>query len=346
LLSWKYEGLQGNPNLERWASENFDIYNALINDFGTEPVTMYQVIPGAEVDDPDMGSKPCQGDFCSDRAPEIFPPGIPYSSLAHQEVVLLRHRVPNSDEWRRHCSAVIVSPSHGLTALHCFGSSGERIRSFFDFEPSELAGWSQGPITGRMDFGFTVGNPSSDAVVHRIEKIFIPYAHDSLPRHRQDRAPTVDLALFEFSSVFGRLPKIDQMGTPTLSEANALTFVGYGLNDAGAETWKRYAAFNAVSGVKTDGAVGYLSWESGTKGANGGPCAGDSGGPVYLGFEQGDADDKDTVIAVVSRFKEGSKIETPDQCLMTSGLAVRLGSFIRAICHVTRNQPDACQPSD
>jgi hypothetical protein len=302
------------------------------------------VLPGIMIDDPSRFKEQCQGRLCGIGFDGPFNGNVDYERRAHDEVLLLLYQYKGEAEWTPHCSSVAIAPRYALTALHCFGSAGEIITKNFSFEKSAINSWVIGNPTGRTKFAASVGGSTNPAQYIPIKRIMIPYKLKALPAHPKPNPPHVDLALVEFGSDIRGLPLVAKLGALDLAEKEPISFAGYGLTNVSTEKGLRYAAFNQVRAKVPRYEVSYVAWISDEESQKGGPCLGDSGGPIYRGFERGFADDPNTVIAIVSHFRRRFDInQQPMKCVGELGYAVRLDRFVKGICTLSNRSPQACQ---
>ena len=327
------------PNLSKWLSSHPELASKYVNSIGGLPSETQQVLPGQPIDDPGYRDTPCTGVMCGSLAPDDFSEVVPYDLNSYGHVVRLEASEDLGEASPR-CTATILSARFALTALHCFGGSGEAIRNRFGFSETFLARWINGTAQGGVEYSLAV---IKDGQVDRrfgIESILIPYTSNSLPSHGVGEVPKIDLALIKLAENADDVPLIEKIGSPEIKINSAITFVGFGRTDISLRRWQRYAAFNAVTEMTMVDGVEYLGWQSGDRGLNGGPCLGDSGGPVFLGFEDGNNDDQKTIVAVVSHLL--TEVKRTNDCLYSKGRAVRLDGYLDEICSLTQQELPSC----
>lgn len=328
---------------EKYLIDNEDLQESLDHPILGFFADEFQVLPGIEVDEPKRSKQPCRGRLCGIGVAEPFTGNVDYERRAHDEVLLLLHQRKGEAEWTPHCSSVAIAPRYALTALHCFGSAGEVIAKNFNFEKSVTDSWVIGNPTGRTKFVASVGGNANSAQYITIKRIMIPYRLKALPSHQKSSPPRIDLALIEFGSDVRGLPLVEELGAPGLAKKEPISFAGYGLTNVSTKKWLRYAAFNEVHAKIPRHNVSYVAWISDEASQKGGPCRGDSGGPVYRGFERGFANDPNTVVAIVSHFPRFFEIKLPMNCAGELGYAVRLDRFVEDICKLSNRSPRACR---
>jgi hypothetical protein len=301
-----------------------------------------QVRPGRAMPDKKFMDKKCVPPFCGVQVDPNLNLRVDYSESAHDEVAALYAQEPGAAMTKIRCSAFAISAGYGLTALHCFGDSGDDLFRLFDFKKSKLAGWALGLPNGRVMFRLKFRDYDN---FHDVREIMIPYSMLNLPSHLKRSNPAIDLALFKFEDPILGLSANLKLGDTKISVGQSISFAGYGITDRFSFFYKqnRYASFNVISDVDADLTSEYVKWKSGIAKWAGGPCSGDSGGPVYLGYERGYADDGHVVIGVVSRLEtNGASLRTGYGCVGRTGVAVRLERHVPAICSLTANEPSFC----
>ena len=177
-----------------------------------------------------------------------------------------------------------------------------------------------------------------------VSKIYAPYANLWDIDYLSGKVPPKDIALIKLQveeseakrfSIYQEFAVADSIVTNA-----AVTFVGYGWTNAGEYDWQKskQAAFNWL----TVGNKEVIRWRTGNWGGNGGPCRGDSGGPVFLGTLRGHSDETARIVGVVSALR-GSDVEEPMQCLNRTGEGEPLFPHVIGICAITGDVLTGCQ---
>lgn len=331
-------------------------------------VTMQQVLPGIELPDSNFVGIACDDVYCGVDPPAgssgsgadtgiftidgtpVFPERISYAATAHDEVLLLQHRSSTATPWTPHCSSVAISSRFVLTAMHCIAASTTMLTDNFTIQPSAVSSWRRGESTGPMRFRAISSTGQPLAVI----RAYVPLLDGRIQQYGGGRTgdlirPRVDLALLEIEPL-PYSPDVSALGASTLDFGDVLTFAGYGMteNDTPEQTsWARYAAFNVLRGRYPD----HFTSVNGELGAGylGGPCRGDSGGPVFHGYERGYSDDQNTIVGIVSylrpshlRQRNPGEQVIGEDCLGGEVFSVRLDRHVDEICLLSAREPGFC----
>ena len=318
-------------------------------------VTIKQVAPGTPIPEDGFGSSPCEGQWCGSPSPRPIPVQedngeesretgraiITYSENAYEHVVVLQPGRTGFDRGQKRCTATLISPDWALSALHCFGDSGRKVRNSFNFTPATRKRWLELTPTKETIFAISLRREGSVSAF-LVEKVYVPYVNELDIQYRSGTAPPKDIALIKIDGEEAtRLPTYPKFAMAESIVANAaVTFVGYGWTDVSNYDWPRakQAAFNWL----TDSDEAAIQWRTGNWGGNGGPCLGDSGGPIFLDFIRGHRNDDERVVGVVSRLL-ASRIEEGAHCLNKIGEGEPLSSYVRGICAIADDVPTGCR---
>ena len=169
-----------------------------------------------------------------------------------------------------------------------------------------------------------------------VEKVYVPYVNKLDIGYSSGRVPPKDIALIKIQverdeelslSTYPKFAKAESVVTDA-----AITFVGYGWTDIDEYDWRKskQAAFNWLTHAHEKS----ILWKTGNLGGNGGPCKGDSGGPIFLGILRGYSDETAHIVGVVSAL-HGGGVEEPEQCLQRTGEGEPLFPYVNGICAIT-----------
>jgi len=214
----------------------------------------------------------------------------------HPYVVLLLMEVNGQPAFR--CSGTLLSPTVFLTAGHCAGAPGEfsGMRVFTDSDVEAGRG-----VTNNYPFG---GGNSVEAVEWHAHPLYDPAAFS-----RHDVGVVILKSPGVVLSEYGTLPSadlLDRLATRRGKQDVTFTAVGYGLQASfpDAASWKieasrtRYLATPHLLQINAPGSTGDFSLLLSNNHATGGTCFGDSGGPNFLGSDDGET----TIVAAVTSF--------------------------------------------
>ena len=195
----------------------------------------------------------------------------------HPAVGALVGFVPQAGTTIAYCSGTLISPTVFLTAAHCGFLPGDTVQVTFDptWDPATSTVYS-GTFYGHPDF-----KPGSNAQGNRAYDIAVVVFPEPVPGITPARLPTAGL--------------LDEMkATGTLNQSSLFTSVGYGdtefVNGPGGQTTTHPQARNVAVGSFNSLSAAYLHLSQHTNKGEGGTCAGDSGGPNFLGAGAGETD--------------------------------------------------------
>ena len=318
------------------------------------PVEIRQVRPGTPVGGDGIDGVNCtDGRSCGSPRPYAIPvhersevddrsgrAQITYSRNAHQFVVELSSPPTTVDGNGRACTATMIANVWGITALHCLAVDGTELRREFAFTPIEDTGWSKLRPIGESQFAIV-----SESGAYLVEYFYVPYNEDDGKILARGEVPEKDIALVQLNS------EMDMTGFSVMypefaSESDvrkrtAVTFVGYGWTDVGddSENPGKLAAFNWLD----EATKVMVTWTIGDRGGNGGPCRGDSGGPILMGWLRGFADDRRELAGVVSALR-ATDVSDEDACLHKVGEGEPVHPYVQEICAITHGSPVGCGP--
>ena len=319
-------------------------------------VTAQVVAPGTAVSGNGEFTGSCRGSWCGSPAPGAIPveddeeadaenfgrAKITYRKDAYSHVVVLQPgRIAFAKDVER-CTATLIARNWAVTALHCFGVQGRDIRNSFDSAKGPVHGWLE--LTAGDEAIFAVGLRKKDenAKAFLVEQIYVPYVDVRDLRYGKGEIPPKDVALVKIAggkeTEFSSYP---QFATESASKKDAaVTFVGYGWTDVAREDWTKSqeVAFNWLT--KSD--TSELLWKTKNFGGNGGPCSGDSGGPIFLDFLRGYADETQRIVGVVSGLRGIGKIGRAADCLEKQGEGEPVFTIASDICAIINDESERC----
>ena len=323
-------------------------------------VAVRVVAPGTPGQGSDFRGKTCSDGWCGSPNPQRITAHqgdqddknngraeITYSLDAYKSVVEFAVQTMGiaetaAEKWSNVCTATLISSKWALSALHCLAEDSEALGEQFQFtEVNLLNNWRKlHPKSARY---LAIIDGTSAFIV---EELYIPYGTQEKINFGVNEVPGRDLALLkikgaaDMSSQVGQYPVF--AGESFAQSWQAVTFVGYGWTNVGAREAndQKQAAFNWLTYANEAG----ISWETGNLGANGGPCRGDSGGPVLAGFVRGYENEITRVVGVVSYLQAGD-VPNALSCLRRIGVGEPIYPHIGGICTLTDNEPDACSSS-
>ncbi|MEM6308310.1 MAG: hypothetical protein AAF701_10030, partial [Pseudomonadota bacterium] len=299
----------------------------------------------------------CAGNLCQFPPRQDLPPGAPgqsgvtYHKDGYPEVAVF------GDHKNRPCSATILTPKLAMTALHCLQDPW----SHFHQSATTLWNWQHLSLKQDSRAWYTVtmivdGQETSALVSH----FSVPYSpHDIRPAD-QNTQPKRDILLVHLSGQGLPLPPHQWPIVDFAYGAHpgALSFAGYGWTNvdsldtitwkaaANAQKWAdlRQVAFNFAEGVTPVAGFTHplVTWKNGDPKHTGGPCRGDSGGPIYAGFNRGYWNNPRRVFGIVSGGT--GQITSAAGCLSDDsiGFGEILGNYKTGICTLGPIPPRGC----
>ena len=304
-----------------------------------------QVAPGTPIGGENFDSKPCAGSWCGSPEPqniEVHEEGedagravITYHENAYEQVVVLQPKPISLNSEQKRCTATLIAPSWALSALHCFGLSGKSIRESFDFAKTKAKSWLELTPTNSSVFAISMRREEK-TLAFLVEKVYVPYVNKLDINYQSGKVPPKDIALIKIQVERDKeqplltYPKF--AGANSIVTNTAITFVGYGWTDIDEYDWRKskQAAFNWLTNANEK----EILWRTGNWGGNGGPCRGDSGGPIFLGILRGYSNETARIAGVVSALR-GSGVEEAVQCLERTGEGEPLFPYVSGICAIT-----------
>ena len=312
-----------------------------------------QVAPGTPVGNGDFSSKPCADSWCGSPKPqkiEVHKEGedagravITYHENAYEQVVVLQPDRIGLNPAKKRCTATLIAPSWALSALHCFGPSGKSIRESFDFAKVKAKNWLELTATDSSVFAISMRR-EEETLAFLVEKIYVPYVNKLDIKFQSGKVPPKDIALIKIQVARDKekplltYPKF--AGAKSIVTNAAVTFVGYGWTDINEYDWRKskQAAFNWLTNSNEE----EIGWQTGNLGGNGGPCRGDSGGPIFLGILRGYSNETARIVGVVSALR-GNGVEKAVQCLGRTGVGEPLFPHLTGICAITDDVLSDCK---
>ncbi len=318
-----------------------------------------QVLPGTPIFNGGNNSSSCADNWCGSPNMREIPvhqrdagenkagrAKITYWHDAYERVVLLQPGYPGYINGQNRCTATLIAQDWAVSALHCFAESGRQLRKSFKFKRSKVRRWLE--LTPRDESIFAISLKRNNTVhAFMVQNLYVPYAHRYDIEYATDEVPSDDIALIKIKgnekTLFSTYPKFARKNSNLYQEA--VTFVGYGWTDVANHDWleSKQAAFNWLTRSNENA----IEWETGNLDGNGGPCLGDSGGPIYLGFYRGYSDDEESLVGVVSGIRaKGNELNSGSDCLHKTGKGVLLYPYVSKICEITGitgSVPTGCQ---
>ena len=307
-----------------------------------------QVAPGTPTP-PQNFPRQCTGQWCGSPKPQKITVNedsgyadITYRENAYEQVVVLQPgRIGNNPNENR-CTATLIAPGWVLSALHCFGKSGNKVRKTFNISSASVGKWLELTPNNKSVFAISL-SINGKVSAYLVDKVYVPYVNAIDIRYQSGAAPPKDIALFSIKindsemTKFSTYPKFAKMDK--VVEGAAVTFVGYGWTDVKEYDWtkSKQAAFNWLTASDNNA----VQWQTGNWTGNGGPCLGDSGGPIFMEFIRGYSDEQAHLAGVVSRLFNGNIVKGAD-CLNKTGEGEPLYPYIDDICAITSNEPADC----
>ena len=322
-----------------------------------ENASVQVVGPGTPVPGNGSFSGTCRGRWCGSPSPGNIPVQgegdeesenvgralITYREDAYDHVVVLQPGKTPFDKSRERCTATLIAADWAVSALHCFGERGKDIRQTFNKGRSPVSGWRELTTTDMSIFAITLRREGETALAFPVERIFVPYFDLRNVNYQKGEVPERDFALIQIRGGEGT----DLPGYPEFAEENessvdkAVTFVGYGWTDVAKEDWTKSkdVAFNWL----TESNAERVLWRTRNYGGNGGPCSGDSGGPIFLDFVRGFENEPHRMIGVVSGLHANGEINRASDCLDRVGEGEPVFSVAADICEIMQDTTTACQ---
>ena len=322
-----------------------------------DEVTAQVVAPGTPVSGNGKFGGSCMGRWCGSPAPRAIPveedenadaetsgrAQITYREDAYSNVVVLQPGKIGFARKVERCTATLIARSWAVSALHCFGESGKDVRYSFKRANGPIPGWTKFIADERSIFAVARRTKDEKPEAFLVEEIYVPYSDAREVRYRKGEMPPKDVALVkierEIEDDFLAYP---EFATESESKKDAaVTFVGYGWTNVAREDWTKSqeVAFNWL----TKGDTKEVLWRTRNFGGNGGPCAGDSGGPIFLTFVRGYADETQRMVGVVSGLRGIGKIQSPSDCLEKEGVGEPVFSIASDICSIMNDESERCQ---
>ena len=295
--------------------------------------------------------------------------GLTYVRDSFSEVAVTSFLGEDNKPFRA-CSATLIAPDWAISAFHCFAEdtlpTGRHaiadVASLFDGVTQVRPGWSRLTLIPLLPIALTLPEVMQ---MRLVDAIYVPYGSDDQVDYVGTGIPDRDFALLKLAEPFalpaGSLPWLDDGRWP-LDADNSITFAGFGRTDVSSVSedqpsvaalsadWaaRRFTAFNFVSDTSDLSQNGRpaIKWKQHAGKGHGGPCSGDSGGPVYAGFNRGYWDDPDILVGVVSSLEPAvAPSPTAAHCIQShrTGTAILLAPYHKDICAVTGNAPKGCQ---
>lgn len=288
---------------------------------------------------------------------------ITYVSAAFDEVIALQPGLtPLDPNEPTRCTATRVAKHWAITALHCFvrrnntylGIPGRSVREQFNWSTATgAAGWIVGSPKTNVWWGLAQLE-SGIAKGALIEKVYLNFADEFGITWVEGSQPPNDIALVRFDGTKLREP--DRYATLAFVDEAVtdapVSFFGYGYTDATFNGSRYDWISDKLGSYNWINSVGRLdfSWWAGTLGGNGGPCLGDSGGPVYSGWDRGysldlaASQDRKALIGIVSFLKVPGLITeaTAERCRSGPGVATLVSAYKPGLCRVAGGVLQGC----
>ena len=337
-------------------SELFDIESWPEWDWLDE-VTAQVVAPGTPVPGNGKFTGSCMGRWCGAPAPRAIPveedengdaddsgrAQITYREDAYNNVVVLQPGEIGFAKEVERCTATLIARSWAISALHCFGERGIDVRNNFKRANGPIPGWVKFIADERSIFAIARRTKDEKPKAFLVEEVYVPYSDAKEVRYQKGEMPSKDVALVKIE----REIEDDSLiypGFATEGESKkdaAVTFVGYGWTNVAREDWTKAqeVAFNWL----TKGDTKEVLWRTKSFGGNGGPCSGDSGGPIFLTFVRGYADETQRMVGVVSGLRGVGEIRSASDCLEKEGVGEPVFSIASDICSIMNDESERCQ---
>ena len=318
------------------------------------------VAPGVPISDDEFGSGPCTGNFCGSPERKIIPlqmgskhAAITYRENSYENVVVLQpfttsdSELKGLDPTQNRCTATLIASSWVLSALHCFGIDGKSVRNSFEFKSVVKKWMALTPIRAFMGARnapkFAISFKRNGQIyAYLVRKVYIPYVDEYDINYSKGGVPSKDIALIKIDEIVAtNVLKYPEFAAENLVVPNtAVTFIGYGWTEVTNYDWRKskQATFNWLTAADSNS----VQWQTGNLKGNGGPCRGDSGGPIYLDFFRGYKEDRERLVGVVSNLLT-DKVENPEHCLKATGEGEPLHPYIAGICDITEHALVGCQ---
>ena len=319
------------------------------------------VFPGTPGQGSDFRDKTCSDGWCGSPNPKRITAHqgdqddknngraeITYSLDAYKSVVEFAVQTMGIEEkaaerWSSVCTATLISSKWALSALHCLAEDSEALGEQFQFtEVNLLNNWRKLHPKSARYLAIIDGTSA-----FMVEELYIPYGTQEKINFGVNEVPGRDFGFYsrsggaaDMSSQVGQYPVLQESRSRSLGRPSHSWVYGWTNVGAREANDQKQAAFNWLT-YANEAAI---SWETGNLGANGGPCRGDSGGPVLAGFVRGYENEITRVVGVVSYLQAGN-VPTALSCLRRIGVGEPIYPHIGGICTLTDNEPDACSNS-
>lgn len=288
---------------------------------------------------------------------------LDFRKLGFPETVLLSRLHSGDDDTfirEPECTATMISATLALTALHCLAEKeAELLKRYTRQADPKADGWSR--LKFRRTAQEVLGVLSDlNFESQLVDAVSIPYPlADPIPFI--NGLPDTDLALLHLASPLelgpGSYPFLQKNYA---QEKAAISFAGYGWTNLGGQTlaewnqnsqgenWRslKLNAYNFIQSTTPNAtAPRFISWTQGKPAGTGSPCHGDSGGPIYAGFNRGYWNNPRQVIGVVSYMllPDGTKVtRTASDCLNRTAVGVHVAPYFDAICKISDGTARGC----
>ena len=322
-----------------------------------ENASVQVVGPGTPVPGNGNFSGTCRGRWCGSPSPGNIPVQrkadegsendgralITYREDAFDHVVVLQPGNAPFDKSKERCTATLIAVNWAISALHCFGERGKDIRQTFKMGKSPVSGWRELTSTDKSIFAIALRRKGESALAFPVERIFLPYFDLRNVNYQKGEIPERDVALIQIrGGEETDLPSYPEFVKESQRNVDvAVTFVGYGWTDVAKEDWTKSkdVGFNWLTESNDERVL----WRTRNYGGNGGPCSGDSGGPIFLDFVRGFENETQRMVGVVSGLHANGEINRASDCLDRVGEGEPVFSVAADICEIMQDTTTACQ---